>query len=643
MKRPLLGTVVLGLGGIFVGARAHAADTPEAAPAAAEPAAAGATLKSTGTAKATSSPDAEPAQKTHGVGAGLGLAPGTPDLQGGENLSAKEGEALTPTTTAASADEWKFDYHGYFRAPMRVSFGPPTPGGTGTPLAGASMYPPEGDMGGFKPNQAPSGTQLHGSPPRVPGANYIDWEYTNTVPGPWAQLNFSYGNSRAMGTVIVAAYSQTDAGYRDLQAQLGINQAFLTLNYPEAFGDRGGLVWNVGSFSNRYGTAGKYDGGMYETYLFGRTHVAGETLTGNIDVGGNWGLSLEQGVGAKIEVIPFTNNQLYQIFKSTPPGAGNNPPQSVVNRDQEYLPYAGPVPQGSTFIHHEHVALAYKKLLTFAAHFIYSYTPDDNWDYLNDNMSAAASGNAAHVTDQVPRFNGPTPGSMTIWGGEVRLNGGVLGDGYLGYSHIDAKNINALADAIEVLHSYGGWQFKQNFFGVTFDPHTGGYQGPQNESGTVDSVAFQYTFSFGALAHYPAAFWGDGPDLNVTLFGMLSIIKSLPANVPNDTQMIDMSDKKLKFGGDVAYTPLPWFGMGLRFDMVEPDLDAKDSRYQGSKGNFEVISPRLVFKTAFVTHEAITVQYQRYFLGDNAFPIYPFQWVPKADANLVAVSATMWW
>ena len=74
--------------------------------------------------------------------------------------------------------------------------------------------------------------------------------------------------------------------------------------------------------------------------------------------------------------------------------------------------------------------------------------------------------------------------------------------------------------------------------------------------------------------------------------------------------------------------------------MVQPDMDAK---YGGNQRNFQVITPRLVFKTAFVTHEAVTVQYQRYILGDQAYAIYPNQWMPKADANLFAVSATMWW
>ena len=67
----------------------------------------------------------------------------------------------------------------------------------------------------------PPGTQWH-SPPRVPpGYLYTTWEFTNTVHGPWTQLNFSYGNSRAMATVIVDSYGVTDGGYRQLQYSRG--------------------------------------------------------------------------------------------------------------------------------------------------------------------------------------------------------------------------------------------------------------------------------------------------------------------------------------------------------------------------------------------------------------------------------------
>lgn len=582
------------------------------------------------------SPPADTTAKSRSGGAGLGLSPSTPQIGSGAMISAQAAQELTPTTSSAGADEWKFTFHGYIRGPMRFSWGPPTP----------TVRPPM-----TVPAMAVSGTQLHGKP-RVPGASYIQWDYTNTVPDPWAQLNFSYGNSRAMMTVIVDSYGQTSAGYRNLQSQQGIDQAFLTLNFPEAFGERGGLVLNVGSFQNRYGTAGKYDAGMYETYLFGRTRVGGATLTANIDTGSPWGLTLEAGGGTKLEVIPFTRNQLFQIFKGAPIGSN---PQYRSDRDPEGIPYPGPVPQGSTFLAHGHVGLAYKKLLTFGAHLLHSWTPDDNWDGdTSAMMPAYGNSQNENVSRSVPRVLGPTKGSMTIWGGDVRLNGGVYGDGYLGYSHINAKNINALADAIEVLHSFGGWQFKQNFFGLNYNPHTGVYNGPQNESGTVDTIAAQYAFSFASLARHPVAFWGDGPDLTVTVFGLLSIVNSPapamlppPAVAPPIGDAWNMSTKKLKFGTDLMYTPLSWVGFGGRLDIVQPDLDAALARTPGNPGgsqlNFTVLSPRVVFRTAFVTHEAVTVMYQHYFMGNGVYPVYPYEWVAKPDADVVSISGTMWW
>ncbi|MES1205135.1 MAG: hypothetical protein ABUS79_04285 [Pseudomonadota bacterium] len=591
-----------------------------AAPAAAPPAISPAALAASPGAALPATEDNKPART---AGAGF-LSPNVPQIGAGAMVNSKEAsETLTPTTTGASADEWKFSFHGYLRGPMRFSWGPPTT---------TKIDPNTGP--GFMPSDAPPGTQLHGKP-RVPGASYITWEYTNTVPDPWAQLNFSFGNSRAMMTIIVDSYGQTSAGYRNLQSQQGIDQAFVTLNFPEAFGDHGGLVLNVGSFQNRYGTAGKYDGGMYETYLFGRTHVGGATLTANIDTGSEWGLTVEGGGGTKLEVIPFTNTQLFQLFKGAS-GAqdpmtnqGYSYPRNLSDREAEYLPYSGPVPQGSTFLAHLHFGASYKKMWTFGLHALNSWSPDDNWDMTNSNQP--------NTSDMLPRATAPSPGRMTVLGAEARLNGGVYGDGYLGFSYIDAKNILVLADALEVLHSFGGWQFKQNYFGVTFNPHTGAYLGPQNESGTVKTLSFQYTFSFAALARYPAGFWGDGPDLTATVFANLALVDSPP---PVANPMWDMSTKKLKYGADVLYTPLPWFGVGGRFDHVQPDLDAKMG---GNTLNFAVFSPRAVFRTAFVTHEAVTVMYQHYFLSSASYPIYPYQWVPKADADLLAVSATMWW
>jgi len=600
-----------------------------------------------------------------GSASGLGLSPAAPTIGAESQISGKQAESLT-STAGGSAEEWKFDFHGYFRGPLRISFGPPSPtqlpsgayNSTGDPRPPGS-YVPAGQClmpaySCYPPGASgPPGTQWH-SPTRVPGYNYQDWNYTNTVSGPWTQLNFSYGNSRAMATVIVDSYAVTDGGYKHLQAQQGIDQAFLTLNFPEALGDLGTLTWNLGTFQNRYGTMGKYDGGMYETYIIGRTHVSGETLTANLtnlDAAGNWSISLEHGFGAKYDIVPFLNNQYYQVFSNVPLGSTAGKPY-LSDRDAEYLPYAGPVPQGSTFLNHAHIGAKYQKLWTFGLHYLYTWTPDDNWSPVNSR--------AMNVSDAVPRYRGPIQGSMAIVGAEARLNGGVFGDGYVAYSHIDARNINALADSLEVVHSRSGYNFKQNFFGQTFDPHSGVYQGPENETGTVDNIGFQYSFSFGALARYPEDWWGDGPDLVLTAFGIMSIVHSPPPDIAvhgdaahgiagdlNRQTTWDMSTKKLKMGLDAVYTPLYWLGFNGRIDWVQPDLDSAYSRTTGVAGgsdlSFTALTARLLIRTQFVTHETVQIEYQHYFLGNAAYPSYPYAWVPKADSNLVGLFASMWW
>lgn len=545
-------------------------------------------------------------------------------------------EPLTPTSPAEADDVWKSDFHGYLRAPVRVSWGPETIVVAGANVAEVNNCATDAALDPHC-NGARRGAahQLH-TTPRVPGLSYTDWNYTNSAPGPWAELDFSYGNSRASATVVIGAYSLTSGGYRDLQAQQGIDQAFVTVRFPEAFGDLGGLLWRVGAFHDRYGMAGKYDGGMYETYLFGRTRVAGSTLTADLAVADRWKLTLEQGLGAKIEVQAFTNNQVNEIFNVPTPH--NDHAQTAkgyggpYNRDREDLPYQGAVPQGSTFLHHEHVMLSYKSSSTFGLHFLQALTPDDNWSPQNDNIP--------HTTDALPRARSAQPGSLTIWGGDVRFDAGPWGYGYLGYAHTTAKNILALADAVEVLHSFAGWNFKQNFFGRTYNPHDGGYEGPQNESGSIDTLLAQYTFSVGALVNAPAGFWGQGPDLAVTAYGMLNLVES------HDN--LAFKTKKLKYGLDVAYVPWAWLSLGVRGDMVQPDLDGamRDGGVQGEAGSaksFGVLSPRVVFKTAFVTHEAVTVQYSRYFLGSHAWPTYPYEWAVASDPDMVAISATVWW
>ena len=131
----------------------------------------------------------------------------------------------------------------------------------------------------------------------IPDDQYLGWQHTLHNQKDWAELFFSYGNSWAKGTVGLQGFNFTDAAWTDPDAQFGISQGFVTLT-PELPWENVRLTAKVGSFWNKYGSAGKYDAGEYDTYLFGRTHAMGETLRLEIDVQ-DLTFGIEHGIGAK--------------------------------------------------------------------------------------------------------------------------------------------------------------------------------------------------------------------------------------------------------------------------------------------------------------------------------------------------------
>jgi hypothetical protein len=62
---------------------------------------------------------------------------------------------------------------------------------------------------------------------------------------------------------------------------------------------------------------------------------------------------------------------------------------------------------------------------------------------------------------------------------------------------------------------------------------------------------------------------------------------------------------KLKFGADLFGNFLPVMGAGVRFDRVAPNSNISDQ-------TFMILSPRLEFRSKWVTREKITLQYSRY-------------------------------
>ncbi len=497
------------------------------------------------------------------------------------------GLSTQSTTQGGAADlgdsadkDWGFKFKGFFRGPMRLGID---------------------TSGKLEPNTL----QFH-APPATPDGNYTRWGYTNISPGPWAELLFQYGNQRVMMTTSIASYNITSGGWRELQDQLGIDRAFLTMKFPEALGNLGGMAFDVGIFSNIYGAAGKYDAGEYETYLVGRTRIAGATATADLELSDDVKLILEGGGGAKVD-------QMYQRY-----GADGKPTYDYPS----WVPYPGQnVQQGTNILLHMHAGLNISGIWTLTGHLIDSFVQDARWNV----------GSTGGTATRPSYANDPGSGHIIVGALDLKLNGGWLGDGYLGYSMVKAKNAGTVSDSIELLHSQGGWQLAQNYF-------------PDGD-GTIHSIAGQYTFSFAAFAMRPRPFWGQAADITVRPFFMWNMITGTTGGATNM--------KKLKGGLDTIYSFMPMMAAGLRLDAVQPNMS-------DSTQSFYVISPKLIFRSEFVTHEMVVLQYSYYVYGgsytdptksDSVMP-WPYgqygtwaisKYNSPPDKHVITLYASMWW
>jgi hypothetical protein len=481
--------------------------------------------------------------------------------------------AATDVGDTTSEKDWGFKFKGFFRAPMRLGI---DSSGRMGPSSGTSL--------------TANSLQFH-APPVTPDGNYTRWTYTNISPGPWAELLFQYGNQRVMMTTSIASYNITSGGWRELQDQLGIDRAFLTLKFPEALGNVGGMAWDVGIFSNRYGAMGKYDAGEYETYIIGRTRLAGATATADMDVSDDVKLIFEGGFGAKVD-------QQYQQYASAPDAAPYA--RNLCTADAgtampcydypSWQPFPGnKVQQGTNMLGHFHAGAVINGILTAQAHYIGSFVKDKRWNV------ATTGGTSNGTTATYPGYNlVPGYGYIQVGGVDFKLDGGWMGDGYLGYSYVKAKNALTINDSIELLHSQGGWQFTQNFF-----PHA--YLRGAGGDGEVHTIAGQYTFSLAAFMMRPRPFWGQTTDITIRPFFMYNKVVGTPNNGEDNVT-------KLKAGVDVVYSFIPMMAAGLRVDTVNPNMS-------NSEQTFYVFSPRLIFRSEFVTHEAVVLQYSYYKYG----------------------------
>ncbi len=374
-------------------------------------------------------------------------ADGNTDDSGVPRLGLDPGEPQAPSPTPsvpfgvqpAQSHEYVLDFHGYLLLPAQL-----------------------GLHERLNPTPSQSGLVLH-APPLVPN-DLRDFAYTGVVPNPWLQLNFIYGNSTVSATVIMAGTSAIDAaGYYDPTQQMGVNDAYLTVNLTKRVGFP--LQVNVGAYTGRYGAMGMYDAGRYGTPLIAQTNTIGEEITGAYKVG-ELVLLLDQGLGGQL----------------------GRPPVGLVPAG--WNDFADPN-VGATFVNQVHVGAAYHSQVRLGLHYLTAWTQDD----------------------LTPGGNVPD-GRITVMGADANVNAGRAGHLYLGFARTWATNAGTVSGAIEILNARGGPELIQHYLGPN-----------SNGNGTLTTFGGQYDLSFARLV-FDKLYTGVSPDLLLSLFGVGTYVGS---------------------------------------------------------------------------------------------------------------------
>ena len=417
------------------------------------------------------------------------------------------------------------------------------------------------------------------APPVVP--DYQDsFNYTTVVPQPYAQLAFSYGNNIVTGTaVIVARTASTATSFFQPPLQSGITDAFVTFHLPN-LAKNAVIEANVGAFSNAYGAMGEYDLGRYGTPLIGRINGVGETIAARYALG-DFVIDIEQGIQAQFDKAPVGI-----------PSEGWNA-------------FADPV-AGTSLAHHEHLGLSYRRQLTLGAHYIQAWSQDDR-------ASQALQ----------------PDGTITTLAGDLRFSASHLGHFYGAVAYTKAEHAASVGRIIEVQNATGGAGLMRN------------YIGPDSKQGTGSllTIGGQYDLSLAHLLLYPHTFDGKSHDLVLSAFGMFTRVQSDDRAHPNGNYLYN-NINMLKFGAEAGYTLTSWFAFGGRLDHVSPQSEFKSR-------DFNIISPRVIFRSDWQSRDQVVLQYSKFLYGKR--PLVRDGYPPvddptiNPDADMVSISANMWW
>ncbi|HEY2409190.1 MAG TPA: hypothetical protein VGI10_24465 [Polyangiaceae bacterium] len=486
----------------------------------------------------------------------------------------------------------------------------PAPGAPLRPNEGAKFdfqgHVQAGGRAGFNARANRTGDQSseawHGTP-MVPGGN--GFENTNTVPYSWAELRFSYSTPHVRATVSLASSyyteSSIDSGTFLPNQELAFREAFLQYN-PADLGKLK-LEIKVGAFEDRYGGMGQYDSGRYGAPLIATIRGAGETTAARFPLADRLKLVLEHGIKANLDRPPA----------GLPSGPANNWPK----------PW-----ESTTIVNHSHIGFDYDGVIMPSFHWIETIARDDQGDNVDEGSLRAGY----RAGTDIPGLS-HADASMRILAADVRLNLRRWGYLYAGASHVDIKHARVLSGVIGVLNVAWGRDLMDRYIGRNND------QG----NGKITLIGAQYDVGLGELLRYPGEFWGDGPDLHASIYGVYAHVNS-PDQARN-------GENELKFGTEETYQPLSWLALGTRFDHAIPYMNRpKAALYPGQNDNsFSVYTLKTILRSDWQSRETLTIQYSRYAYRSNFHLLTvtaagnAFNVRSSPDENLLAIFGTLWW
>jgi hypothetical protein len=224
---------------------------------------------------------------------------------------------------------------------------------------------------------------------------------------------------------------------------------------------------------------------------------------------------------------------------------------------------------------------------------------------------------------------------MDIVAGDLRLTAGRFGHFYAAASYVNAKFVGTLSRILQVLNTRGGPGLIQNYLGPN-----------SNGNGKLTIVGGQYDLSIGKLVSFPVPFSGDGPDLYLSLFGMIAHVNSDDHTYDSNGRYYD-GTTKWKAGGELTYSVLPWLALSGRYDKVVLDTHTDCAGVPCETYDFAVVSPRIILRSDWQSTDQIVIQYSHWFNGSNTLirvgdpPLENINFVP--DKDMISLSASMWW